>query len=209
MTTGNDDDVLAAALIQIAAYAERISDLDAREASHHQGISARVDAVTGILGRHATVVKKLDGLNRQVAALGNRIVDLTTGAESDHLSYQPLAPIRWWQLSGTERETALARLRAWVEQVYQPAYGHLAASLPLCWEGHPLCLYTLDWLSELWSALYLSAQRPANALAARAEWQLRLLPAAASQMAQDGARCHHGQGNGRVVAPANRPGRRA
>ena len=41
--------------------------------------------------------------------------------------------------------------RAWVEQIYRPGYGQIAATLPACWEQHTLCLYTLDWLSELWS----------------------------------------------------------
>src|SRR5258708_3358102 len=36
------DDGLAAALIQISAHAERISGLDAREASHYQAIPARL-----------------------------------------------------------------------------------------------------------------------------------------------------------------------
>ena len=84
------------------------------------------------------------------------------------------------------------RLRAWVEQIYLPGYGHLAAALPPCWEHHLLCLYTLDWLSELWSALYLDTRpRHAARLAAQAEWQTRLLPAAADQMAST-HRCQHG-----------------
>ena len=58
------------------------------------------------------------------------------------------------------REEAIGKLRAWVEQVYRPGYGHLAASLGDCWDQHPLCLYILDWLSELWSVLYLQP-RPA------------------------------------------------
>jgi hypothetical protein len=35
----------------------------------------------------------------------------------------------------------------------------------------PLCLLTLDWLSELWSALDLTQERTASTLAAQAEWQ--------------------------------------
>ena len=60
---------------------------------------------------------------------------------------------------GTERDEALSRLRAWVEQIYRPGYGHLAATRGPCWDQHPLCLYRLDWLMELWSALYLTPER--------------------------------------------------
>ena len=103
-----------------------------------------------------------------------------------------------------EREAAIDRLRAWVEQIYQPGYGHLAAALPPCWDRHPLCLFTLDWLSELWSVLYLSPDRTATTLAAQAEWQTRLLPAAATQMTHEAAHCQHGYGNVRYP-PTRRP----
>lgn len=83
------------------------------------------------------------------------------------------------------------RLRAWVEQIYRPGYGQLAAALPRCWEQHPACLYFLDWLSELWSLLYLNSQRDGRDLAAQAEWHTRLLPAAAEHMATEAARCRH------------------
>jgi hypothetical protein len=98
---------------------------------------------------------------------------------------------RWWKLRGDEREEALARLRAWVEQVYRPGYGHLSAALGPCWEQHPLCLYGLDWLMELWSALYLASSRGAPVLASQAEWQTRLLPALAEQMHIETSRCRH------------------
>jgi hypothetical protein len=207
MSTGPDDDALAAALIQIAAHAERISHLDNRETAHHQDAASqigdlarradttatRIDAITKILGHHATTVNALDGLDRQVTAIARHLEDLAaTSPSASDGEYQPIGPPRWWHLTDAERETAITRLRAWIEQVYQPGYGHLAATLPACWEHHPLCLYTLDWLSELWSALYLQPQRTAGTLAAQAEWQTRLLPAAASQMTTEGVHCRHG-----------------
>ena len=52
-----------------------------------------------------------------------------------------------------------------------------------CWEQqHPLCLYGLDWLMELWSILHLTSTRGTPVLASQAEWQTRLLPALAEQM---------------------------
>jgi hypothetical protein len=206
MTSGHDDDVTAALLIQVAAHAERLTDLDARESAHQQAAaaqlehladragtaSARIDAIASILGRHATVISALDGLDRQVTAIASQLADYAAGNISAAQDYEPVPQPRWWRLTDAERQTSADRLRAWVEQVYRPGYGRLAAALPPCWEQHPICLYTLDWLSELWSALYLNPQRTASTLAAQAEWQTRLLPAAADQMAADAMNCRHG-----------------
>ena len=105
--------------------------------------------------------------------------------------YQPVPPPRWWKLTDAEHGAAVDRLRAWVEHIYRPGYGKMAATLPPCWEHHPLCLYMLDWLSELWSVLYLRPDRTGRTLAAQGEWQTRLLPAAAEQMAYEATGCQH------------------
>jgi len=207
VTSDPDSDVLAAALIQISTHAERISSLDTREAHHYQQIAdrlrdlatdvgaltIRIDGADGALAQQSTILTGLDGLDHQVAALAEQIagyVDEDDG-EKEGSRYQPVPSPRWWKLTGPERETALDRLRAWVEQIYRPSYGHLAAGLPLCWDQHPLCLYVLDWLSELWSVLYLSSHRTPGALASQGEWQTRLLPAAASQMQKEANGCAH------------------
>lgn len=97
----------------------------------------------------------------------------------------------------------MSRLRAWVEDVYRPGYGAVSASLGDCWEQHPLCLYGLDWLSELWSLLYLQDNRTPGALAGQAEWQTRLMPAIAEQMTRETSRCGHtASRNGYRVAGA-------
>ena len=83
----------------------------------------------------------------------------------------------------------IRRLRDWANRVYLPGYGHLAANLGPCWDQHSLCLYTLDWLSELWQVLYLTRRRSASTLAAQAEFQTRLLPAAAAQMHAETSGC--------------------
>ena len=44
---------------------------------------------------------------------------------------------------------------------------------------------------ELWSSLYLSAERMPPALASQAEWQTRLLPALAEQLRKETTRCEH------------------
>ena len=90
-------------------------------------------------------------------------------------------------------DDTLTRLSAWVNQIYRPGYGHLAAALGPCWDQHPLCLYGLDWLMELWSVLYLTPERKPSALASQAEWQTRLLPALAEQLHFETTRCPHTQ----------------
>ena len=58
--------------------------------------------------------------------------------------YKPRPPVHWWKLTDDERQKAVDHLAAWVEQVFRPCYGHLAAMLGACWQEHPLCLVGLD-----------------------------------------------------------------
>jgi len=192
---GMPDETLTAALIQISGHAERIAALDSRYQQLADTLSAVADQVgtaathTGGAGQ-AGVLASLDDLERQVNAMASRLA----AGEKEQMGgghYQPVPPPRWWKLNHREREEALDRLRAWVSHIYRPSYGQVAALLPDCWEEHPLCLNALDWLSELWSVLYLSAERSPEILAAQAEWQTRLLPAAADQMAVETDHCQH------------------
>ena len=119
------------------------------------------------------------------------LLDLRRASDPAVRRYQPAPTARWWKLTGDDRDQALARLRAWVEQIYRPGFGHLAAALGPCWDQHPLCLYGLDWLMELWSILYLAPDRTAGTVASQAEWQTRLLPALAEQLYLETTRCQH------------------
>jgi hypothetical protein len=212
MTDGIPGDALGAALLQLASHGERLSGLDAREAAHYQELTPRLHqltteaaslstAITRInetLRRHSMIVNGLDGLDRQVEELTRSMAQPTGSGEDDgQPGYQPVSPPRWWKPGPRERDAATDRLRAWVEQIYRPGYGQIAATLPACWEQHTLCLYTLDWLSELWSFLYLGPDRTGVTLGAQAEWQTRLLPAAAGQMAFEATRCSHSTANPR------------
>jgi hypothetical protein len=198
---GRPDETLTAALIQIAGHAERIADLDGRYQELTDALSAVADQATSTAERadggsddRAGVLASLDALDRQVDTLSARLAELAVMEDDHHEDadrYQPVAAPRWWASTGPERERSLGRLRAWVGQVYRPSYGQLAALLPPCWEEHALCLYALDWLSELWSVLYLTAERTPEILAAQAEWQTRLLPGAADQMAVEADCCQH------------------
>lgn len=195
-------EALTAALIQIASHAERITSLDSREQEHHDQVTTRLREIAAQAAQaaaraeasadgQAAVTASLNGLDHQVAVLAARLAALPAGSDDDDQRYQPAPAPRWWNLTGPEREAAITRLHAWVDQVYRPCYGQLAALLPRCWADHPLCLFTLDWLSELWSVLYLSTARSDRVLAAQAEWQTRLLPAAVDQMADECHTCAH------------------
>ena len=218
-TPGSDGDALGALLIQLAAHAERIGGLDARETAHYEhlsagqdslatqtaALSARISEITATLARQSAILDSLDGLATQVAAIATQVASLsldgTGGPGGDW--YQPVPAPRWWRLTGAGRDAAIDRLRAWVEQIYRPSYGKLAALLPACWEHHPVCLYLLDWLSELWSVLYLTPERDSRTLAAQAEWHTRLLPAAADQMATEARGCQHAFRRGHPPPPGN------
>jgi len=196
-------------MLQITQHAERLALLDQREATHFRETanrlaslartlaetSDRVGASQEVAARQAALLDTLDGLDQQVGALAARLTAITAGKANDASGeeYQPVPAPRWWKLDGTEREEALTRLRAWVEQVYRPGYGHLAAALGPCWDQHSLCLYGLDWLMELWSVLYLPPERHPSTLASQAEWQTRLLPALAEQLHLETTRCQHSQ----------------
>jgi len=169
------DDQITAALDQLAAQREQVARLDAREATHY-----------------ATLTGLLAGLTARPGP---------GPADEDPGAYQPDPAPCWWQLSPEGRQEPVARLRAWVEQVYRPGYGHLAATLGPCWETHDLCLYALDIAASLWSVLYLQPVRSPVLLSAQAEYQARILPALADQLQAETQRCRHPRG----PAPASTP----
>jgi hypothetical protein len=192
-------DPLPAALDQLAAHHERLSILEGREADHFAAITTRLTEIAGLItgltaevSGHATALVRLDGLDRQVAGLAAQLGDGGQGGQ-DPDAYQPVPTPKWWKVTGQERQEAITRLRAWVEQVYRPGYGQLAATLGPCWETHDLCLYALDIASALWSVLYLQPTRSPGLLSAQAEYQTRILPALAEQLMAETSRCGHTQ----------------
>jgi hypothetical protein len=190
-------DPLPATLDQLAAHHERIQQLEEREAGHFAAISGQLTqiadmltTISGTVNDHAAAVARLEDLDQQVAELASHIAGNAADADS---GYRPGPAPRWWKLTGQARQEPIARLRAWVEQVYRPGYGQLAATLGPCWEAHDLCLYALDIAAELWSVLYLQSSRTPALLSAQAEYQTRILPALAEQLMTETSRCGHAQ----------------
>jgi len=157
------DDPYTALLDELAALREHLTRLDARETAHHATLTAQLAALT----THSD------------------------HADGDASGYQPGPAPAWWTLAGDDRREPVAQLRGWVEKVYRPGYGHLAAALGPCWAAHDLCLYALDIAAALWSVLYLQPERTPGLVSAQAEYQARILPALAAQLHAETTRCGH------------------
>ena len=184
-------DLLTAAVDQLAAHREQISQLDAREARHFASLSEQLTQLAAMIAAVGHALRDDTAAVARIEALEHKIAGLAGAA--DDAGPQPGPAPAWWQLAGAERREAVAELRAWVQQVYRPGYGHLAATLGPCWEAHDLCLYGLDILSQLWSVLYLESARSSGLLSAQAEYQARILPAIAAQLTAETTGCGHDQ----------------
>jgi hypothetical protein len=176
-------DPITGLLDQLAAQREQLTRLDTREAEHHAALAGQLTELAGqAAGISGTLQDYAAALTRLTAA---------SPADAEPGGYRPAPPPAWWKLPAADRREPVTRLRAWVEQVYRPGYGHLAASLGPCWEQHDLCLYALDILAELWSALYLQPGRSPGLVSAQAEYQARILPALAGQLQIETTSCGH------------------
>ena len=185
------NDPITGLMDQLAAHREQVTRLDTREADHHAAATSRLAELAG----QAASIGRL--VSRHASALAQLTPSGPAGRDAD--GYQPAPAPAWWKLTGDDRHEPVTRLRAWVEQVYRPGYGHLAAGLGSCWPSHDLCLYGLDILAELWSVLYLQPDRSPGLISAQAEYQARILPALAAQLTTETSTCGHPRH--RVPAP--------
>ena len=192
------DSGVTAVLLQMQKLAERFGGLDEREGDHFRdvsealtGLGTSIDELRGTVAGQGKVLVSLKGVSGKLAELAAAIEPLLP-PEPGPL-YYPAPSIRWWasDFSDEDRAKALARLRNWVEVIYRPHYGHLAAKLGDCWEQHLLCLVELDWCSELWSTLYLRSTRNAGVLSSQAEFGTRIVPALAEQLGMETSGCRH------------------
>jgi hypothetical protein len=179
----SSNDPITSLLDRLAACREQITQLDIREAEHHVAVSGQVAELTDLA---ASIGRTL-----QDHAVALSQLTATSPASTGPDSYCPGPAPAWWKLPADGRQKPVAQLRAWVEQVYRPGYGHLAAALGPCWDQHDLCLYGLDILAELWSVLYLQPNRNPGLVSAQAEYQARILPALADQLRIETNRCGH------------------
>jgi hypothetical protein len=187
---------MTAVLLTMQENARALGQLDTREAGHWSQAAERLKAIsehlTGIDGTLADVGAVLG----TVAEVERDLADLRQMIEgrpedSEGPEYVPSPAPLLHEMTDEDLSRLVRRLNGWVSTVYIPGYGHLAAQLAPCWPSHALCIHGLDWLSELWSVLYMQPDRSAGVLSAMAEFQTRILPAIASQMATEQKECAH------------------
>jgi hypothetical protein len=214
VTTPAPDSGVTAALLQMQKLAEQFGALDNREGEHYRdvgqaltGLGTSVDDLRSTVTGHGEVLESLDGFGEKLAELATAIESLLPPNPGP--GHNPAPSVEWWadDLTPEDRAAALARIRAWVDQIYRPHYGYLAAPLAECWDQHPLCLVTLDWFSELWAVLYLRPSRTAGVLNSQAEFATRFLPAVAAQLKAETSSCDHARERQRQRAYAGWGGR--
>ena len=187
---------------QLAACRDAIAAVDAREAAHHDELSAQIARLAGLAGTVSRALaegsaagERLDDLDRQVDALARQLTRSHGQGVAGRWRPAAARPGQAEPAAGDPADP-VAALRDWVERVYRPGYGHLAVLGP-CWPQHELCLYGLDILRGLWSALYPDADPDPDAesgpdlLSGQAEYQARILPVIAAQLAAETTRCGH------------------
>jgi hypothetical protein len=186
---------LANVVLQLTETAEKLAALER--------------LVTGLgadIRRQADRTARLQALEEALATLTARVAEVLPDEQGTARVYAPRPAPRWWNLSGQAREAEIGRLRGFVEHVYRPGFGHLAARLRPCWESHDLCLYCLDIAAELHAVLYLQSRRTVSLLNGQAEYATRVLPALADLMSAEtrsGCQHHPAAANGRSL-PASR-----
>jgi hypothetical protein len=183
------DNGLTAALLKITEHAERLGQLETSVAANLDECQVATAGLGGAITDLRTLVEEQGRLIESLSQLVAALVPPDDGEPAK--GYTPRPPIHWWAITADEQQRQVDHLAAWVDQVYRPFYGHLAAGLGQCWQDHPLCWVDLDIMSELHSVLYFQPKRTASLLSAQAEYSTRILPAFAEQMRQETTRCTH------------------
>jgi len=182
------DTALQNVVVQVAETAERLA-----------GLERLVAELGADIRRQAEHSARVQALEEALAGLTAKVSEVLPDEQGASRVYAPRPAPCWWKLSGEARDTEIGRLRGFVEQVYRPGFGHLAARLRPCWEAHDLCLYCLDIAAELHAVLYMQARRTVPLLNGQAEYATRVLPALADLMSvetRSGCRHHTPSGNG-------------
>jgi hypothetical protein len=174
-------DAIPNLVLQLAETADKLA-----------GLERLVNQLGAGIRQQAEQTAKLHAFEEALAALTARVAELLPDEQGAPRTYLPRPAPRWWKLTGETREAEIGRLRGFVEHVYRPGFGHLAARLRPCWESHDLCLYCLDIAAELHAVLYLQSRRTISLLNGQAEYATRVLPALADLMsAETRTGCQH------------------
>jgi hypothetical protein len=161
-------------VLQLTETGEKLADLE-----------RLVKQLGADIRKQAERAARLQALEDALAALTVKLSEVLRDEPGSPRVYAPRAAPRWWNLTSQARDAEIGRLRGFVEHVYRPGFGHLAARLRPCWEFHDLCLYCLDIAAELHAVLYLQSRRTVSLLNGQAEYATRVLPALADLMSTE------------------------
>src|SRR5689334_15032682 len=95
-------DPLSAALDQLAACRERVTELETREAAHFGELSGQLSQLAGMvttisrtLAEDTATLARLDALDRQVAELAAKLTGRGENSENSDDGYQPRPATPW------------------------------------------------------------------------------------------------------------------
>lgn len=174
-------------LRQKAEQREQIERLKLREIL--AGIEGQ-DALETIVGELARQVDE----TREVQAVQVEMwADMFPPEQPIAGVHRPPPSPRLNTMTPDEFSALLDRLNNWVDNIYRPQFGFLAAMLDPCWAKHGLCLRMLDVLSEIDLTDYIQPRRDRRKLDQQAEFYIRQLYTAANIMAEETADCRKAQ----------------
>src|SRR5258708_2699903 len=110
----------------INVLAERLEEVKTRLGQ----LGTVLEGVQGRVSDQAVILQSADGLAETVDELIRRFNAMFPPGDPSTGFYTPIQTPRFWLLDGEEKAQAVARLRAWVGQVDQPVFGHVAQRLP-------------------------------------------------------------------------------
>jgi hypothetical protein len=181
------DDGLTALHLLLAA-------VDQRETEHYVLVTGGMTDIRRALNSIRTeshMNSEQTELLRQQLADQDARIRIMAGHHHDENGevYTPVSNIEWHKLTEEALAVEVARLQGWVSKILRPGYGLMAIRLLECWPKHLFCCRQLDWLSELYSYLYLNEKRSGAVLVGQAEFTTRHLPNAINQMAEETKDC--------------------
>lgn len=153
---------------------QRQLDATTRQSDETAG---HVAEIADILGRMSP---RLDDVEQAVAALGGAVEAAATGAGDAEDAALALTPaLRWSQLDRGGKHAAWDALAGFVSEVLNNDYQLTRLELPDCWPVHPRAVRELAWLRTLYVSSSAVGVRPELV----AEWHVRWLPAAVTNLA--------------------------